>query len=1598
MSGGGISTSETKIEALKLQSSAYGTTVPWVMGVTRIPGNLVWYGGFKATPQTETQGGKGGVNVQSTSYLYTASVIMGLCHGPITGIPRIWRGKKLYTGDATPGLVVTASETYTPPGSGAMTFTVSHAAAWLGLLQVTQDITYDSSDGGTATGPEALARDLQYSISGAGVLTVLDNALRGVVLTVTYQWYNGTIVHNALTDLSLTFLSGEVGQAVWSGLATAPSAEQLGYSGLACVAGTDYSLGTGAEIENHNFEVIASGAYSLGSGVPDVDPSVAARDLLTNGRYGAGFPAAQLEPWTLWSNYCVATGILISPALTEQTQAADAVRTMADLTNTAPVWSGGRLRMVPFGDASATGNGRTFTPSITPVYDLDDECYVPAAGEAPMSISIKTPADRFNHVRIEYLNRANNYAVEIVEAKDQADIDLHGLRTMATVAAHWICDAASARMVAQLKLQRALAVCATYTIQLPWHFVLLEAGDLVTLTDNVLGMSRVPARITAIEESDSGELAVTMEECPLGMANAPVYNLQSGAGYQANFNAQPLSVQAPVFLEPPWEQAGSTGLAVWVAVTGQAADLNWGGCSIWVSSDGSNYQRAGQVDGGARYGTLRASITNASGTLPVQLSGKGGQILSGSASDAASDATELWIEGPTTGEFLTHTTATLIATNSYDLTVQRATHSTVAAAAASGTNWVRVDSALFKEQDLSADLVGKTFHVKFTSYNLYGFAEQSLAAATDYTYTIRGEMLALKPNTLGGTLRLTTDRFPYFSFADGTTHTAQAPGDSDITFTAQLFGLFGTATFTAEAFNSSSASLGTFVLGGSGNARTMTAAQFVSLGTSGSVRTVVVTATLGSATDSLTVYRQDSTTTAPRIYLDNPVAAVPTDEAGEHGDYSGAATGVLVYAGVTDVTSTYTFAITPDSGITSTINGLAGPVSGTGSVAVAVSDSTIDDGAVLITTSGPGVLTATFRVTKAKASGAAYTAYFTPDEIRLPVNVDGSVATYAGASSLFTIMKAALDDTAQWTLAKADTNVASTLTGRTVAITNFYDLGQTGTTTSAALVNATGWTRGQSLLWGGGAWLTLGYNGGSTLQRVKRSLDFATWTDINTGTAGNWEFGAYGSDRFILPDWRNSSAYIESLDGGLTWTVRSFGVSRQWTSIAYGAGRWIVGAVGTSTARTSTNSGSGWTDITLPASQEWITYAGSRWVMKDASVGLLYTSTNGTSWSSSVSALSGCVMARGVAGRSVALFNGGSTAKYCDNGTTWVSVTLPQSYSVAYAEVIRGVLYLVGTDGKVQHTTDGSNWVYAGGSASISYSYGGMHDLCIDIDDDILGVLETTSGLHSKTPLLSTSADTGFVSITATKPNAADIVLSLPVRKGLAPADVYTSQASPASVLLPSTKDGVVTDYTPGVVVAQINKNGVDDTANWSISWTTTNLTPSSGTGATVTLTAMTDGILSGSIFFTAAKAGQPLITGTVGVFKSYGAENSGPRIGAAFNAITATATFIGLKFLGDGRFQIKVGSGGSYVDAGQWAGAIRSSNASTYWIRVQQSGATLTSGTTGSWLAMTSDREYTLSDATSGIHRTDLQVLIGTSSSGANAVLASGALQLVVP
>lgn len=735
LGGKTISQSATKIEAFKLQSSAFGVAMTLLYGLTRVPGNLLWYGGFKAVPHTTESGGKGGVKIQNTDYTYTACVMMGLCEGQITGVTRAWKGKQLFEGGVTPSQLVSATETYTVSGGG--TFTVAHAATFAAPGAV-----FTSVGSGQDAIVTVYAEGVDYTrVGGAYNFSSLPG---GTTVYVTYQYTTGGASQTALQALGLSFASGALGQAPWSYLATytppdppggAAGSQSIGYSGLAYVYAQDYDLGTSAAVDNHTFEIQGPLAYSISSSVPDANPATFTADALTNGRYGAAMPAAFIGFDALWSTYCLAANLLMSPALTEQIKAAEFVDTVSRLTNTAPVWSGGQLKMVPYGDSSLTGNGVTFLANTTPAYDLGDADFIPDGG-SPVRVERKSQADAYNHVRIEFLNRDNLYNPEIAEAKDSAAIDACGLRSADIVTAHWICDAAVARNVAQLLLQRSVYVRNTYQFTVPWTKALLEPMDLVTLTDAGLGLAGYPVRVTEVSEGDDGYLAVTAEDFPRGVASAAVYQTQACAGFQHDYAADPGDVLTPLIFEAPGALT-QNGLEVWVAATGTGA--KWGGCNVWVSMDGTNYRRGGTILGGSRYGTLTAGC-GSSGGMSVLLNT--GALASASASDATALNTLCYLCDAAGGapEFVAFQTATLTSALHYNLggTVPRGQYGTTAAARSAGAQWARCDDAIAKSGPIDLGFVGKTIHVKCTSFNIYGAGEQSLASVADYTYTVTG--------------------------------------------------------------------------------------------------------------------------------------------------------------------------------------------------------------------------------------------------------------------------------------------------------------------------------------------------------------------------------------------------------------------------------------------------------------------------------------------------------------------------------------------------------------------------------------------------------------------------------------------------------------------------------------------------------------------------------------------------------------------------------------------------------------------------------------------------------------------------------------------
>jgi len=85
--------------------------------------------------------------------------------------------------------------------------------------------------------------------------------------------------------------------------------------------------------------------------------------------------------------------------------------------------------------------GDSFTPNLTPVYDLADADFVDEKGNKdPVQVARVDPYSLPTIQRVECLSRSNEYATIPVEARDQSQIELFGVRVGTTIQAHEICD------------------------------------------------------------------------------------------------------------------------------------------------------------------------------------------------------------------------------------------------------------------------------------------------------------------------------------------------------------------------------------------------------------------------------------------------------------------------------------------------------------------------------------------------------------------------------------------------------------------------------------------------------------------------------------------------------------------------------------------------------------------------------------------------------------------------------------------------------------------------------------------------------------------------------------------------------------------------------------------------------------------------------------------------------------------------------------------------------------------------------------------------------------------------------------------------------
>lgn len=595
---------------------------------------------------------------------------------------------------------------------------------WYGDFLATAHTTTKKSGG--KGGGSVKTKTTTYTYSASMMLGLCENKIRDISTIwrdkeqIVTKAINGIQI-KPIDQLGFELFDGDY-NPVWGYLVSKHPNQALHYPYLGYVACANYELGGSAVLSNHNFEVISDITFSESN--HDANPADVIKDYVTNPRYGAA-PGLHMADLTEFRDYCTATGLFISPVFTEQRPAHETIAEIVEAVNCAVVPSPEGLKIRSFGDSAVTGNGSTYIPNLTPVYHLTDEDFI--GKEEPVRVRRSRDTDAFNHVQIEYANRFNQYNVETVEAKDQANIEMFGLRTQDPVKYDFFCEPQIARHAAQLLLQRRLYVRNEYEFQLGWKYCLLEPMDIVTITDESLGLDQFPVRITRVEEDEDGLLTITAEELAVGSRSAVEYDLQSSNGYQGG-NEEPGNVNAPVIFEPPLDLTGGKN-QLWIAASG---GLNWGGCTVWVSLDNETYEAIGTIYGSARYGTLVSAINASVSSMQVQLN-TSSQLFSGSLEEAQVDATLCRVGE----EFFSYVNANLDGSGLYTLSGALRGRYGQAIAHNPSEPFVRIDRAIF-EYDFNPNMIGKQIYLKFTSFNGLEQKEETLDEVAAYDYTVTG--------------------------------------------------------------------------------------------------------------------------------------------------------------------------------------------------------------------------------------------------------------------------------------------------------------------------------------------------------------------------------------------------------------------------------------------------------------------------------------------------------------------------------------------------------------------------------------------------------------------------------------------------------------------------------------------------------------------------------------------------------------------------------------------------------------------------------------------------------------------------------------------
>lgn len=564
-------------------------------------------------------------------------------------------------------------------------------------------------------------RSKQVSITYTYTVAVILGLCEGPISGIGKVWIGKNVHNYPADDIQLTLFDGKENQQPWAYTQGKHPDKALPYPGLAYMAGV-IDLGDSGSMPSYNFEVKGR-LLETGDGV-DVNPADYIRYVLDK----IGKKDIQIIGLDNYRKYCKEADLLISSPPDEDAKAArEVVNEIAKLTNAYVFWSNDKLKIVPLADRPVG----SWAPDKTGITDLTADDFLPQTGGALVIYKRKDSSAVYNQFPVEFINRANGYEKESVSYEFTEDIKNYGVRAASVTNAHYIYKKERAVKIAEQLARNNKYGRTQYTFKLDWSFCQLEVGDLVRLTDENSGIFKQVAVVSGITEGTDGCLTVTALSRAPGDYPAAKYNVHANDRPYIDYNkTAPDTV--PVIFQPPADLTAD-GLELWIAAKGKAD--GWGGCTVYVSDDNTNYRTVGQIAGSARCGKLTQPLS----PMPNHPSGNqvmvtcNDQLLSGTAQDAERKNTLCWVDG----ECMSYINANLQSNGAWLLSgLYRGQCNTAVRTHAKDTDFVRLDNSVFKVP-FAKDDIGKKIYIKFCSYNIFGAGNQDLSEVKAYEYTLQ---------------------------------------------------------------------------------------------------------------------------------------------------------------------------------------------------------------------------------------------------------------------------------------------------------------------------------------------------------------------------------------------------------------------------------------------------------------------------------------------------------------------------------------------------------------------------------------------------------------------------------------------------------------------------------------------------------------------------------------------------------------------------------------------------------------------------------------------------------------------------------------------